>query len=112
MGVAGTVAQTAVLRASVRRHRRAQGDRSTLRSIRPKRAPERPSSPARPRSRSATDAPSEQRESNQLAGSGAAPGSATVTYVEGSNARRPSTPDGAGLEFSAGAGDRFPAVVP
>src|SRR5262249_61257107 len=27
-----------VLRASVRRHRRAQGDRSTLRSIRPKRA--------------------------------------------------------------------------
>jgi hypothetical protein len=29
---------TMILRASVRRHRRAQGDRSTLRSIRPKRA--------------------------------------------------------------------------
>ena len=83
-----------------------------LRSIRLKRAPERPSSPAGPRSQSATDAPSEQRESNQWAGSGAAPGSATVSYVEGANARRPSTPDGAGLEFSAGAGDRFPAVVP
>jgi len=31
------------LRASVRRHRRAQGDRSTLRSILPKHATERPS---------------------------------------------------------------------